>query len=134
MIKQSGFTLLEVLISLLVLAVGIAAAMQLFPHALTQSRMAAERTQSAAVATSWLNQLQGMSRPEQFFNWAANVNALHTLSQVSSVYGEYDSALYQGLGASVQQLAGSPDTYRVTFSVRMSDDRDETYVTYVTRR
>ena len=127
--RQSGFTLLEVLISLLILGVGIVATMQLFPRALTQSRMAAERTQSATVATSELTKLQGMSTPEQFLNWVSTINTMHTLSETDAAY-----AMYSGLGASMQQMPGMPDTYRVTFSVRMSDDRDETFTTYVTRR
>lgn len=131
--NKSGFTLLEVLIALLILGVGIVATMQLFPQALTQSRMAAERTQSAAVATSHLNKLQGCSSPEQFFQWLSGVNTLHTLDGVNEVYRIY-GAMYEGLGASMQQMSGMPDTFRVTFSIRMSDDRNETFVTYITRR
>lgn len=131
--RKNGFTLLEVLISLLILGIGIMAVMQLFPASLRQARAAAERTQATTTATSEFNRLQGLSSPPQFHKWVKSVNTLHTLSEINAMYEAYGS-LYEGLETNIEQIAGMPDTYRATFSVRMSDGRLETFTTYVARR
>lgn len=126
--SSGGFTLLEVLIALAILAVGIVAAMQLFPASLRQSRMAAERTAAANLANSELSRLRAIDVGNDFSSWLDR-NGLDLLSTTERAY-----ALYNGWSTTVQRTAGLSDTYRVTFSVQMLDGRRETFVTYVTRR
>jgi prepilin-type N-terminal cleavage/methylation domain-containing protein len=126
--RNGGFTLLEVLVALAILTGGIVAAMQLFPHALRQSRAAAERTAAANLANSELSRLRAIDIGHDFTSWLGR-STLDTLGHVEQAY-----ALYNGWTTTVQRIAGVGDTYRVTFSVQMFDGRRETFVTYVTRR
>ncbi len=127
--RSLGFTLLEVLIALGILGVGIIGALQMFPNAIRATRAAAERTEAAQAANTELSRIQSMSLPADFAGWVSQVNTLQTLSEAQQMY-----ALYSGIQASIQQTAGLPDTYRVTFTVNMADGRKEVFVTYVTRR
>ena len=126
--EKRGFTLIEVLIALLILTVGILAAMQLFPAALRQSRAAAERTQASQLADSQMSRLRAMDVGHDFARWVDR-NTLDTLSTTGRSY-----ALYNGWSTTVQRTGADSDTYRVTFSVQMMDGRRENFVTYVTRR
>ena len=45
--RRGGFTLLEVIVAMAILATSIVAIMQLYPHSLLQARMAAEQTITA---------------------------------------------------------------------------------------
>jgi len=126
--RNGGFTLLEVLVALAILTGGIIAAMQLFPHALRQSRAAAERTAAANLANSELSRLRALDIGHDFTSWLDR-NTLGTLAAADQAY-----ALYNGWSTTVQRTAGGGDTYRITFSVQMLDGRRETFVTYATRR
>ncbi|HRT65943.1 MAG TPA: prepilin-type N-terminal cleavage/methylation domain-containing protein, partial [Candidatus Hydrogenedentes bacterium] len=57
---RAGFTLLEVLVALAILATGILGAMQLFPASLRQTRAAAERTAAANLANSEMTRLRSL--------------------------------------------------------------------------
>ena len=124
----AGFTLLEVLVALTLLAVGILAIMQLFPQALTQSRVAAERTTVASLARTELGRVKAQGVGSQLNDWAA-VNSLKQLTAIEQSY-----ALYESWRSTVQRVGGDVDLYRVTFSVRMFDGREENFVTYVTEQ
>jgi type IV pilus modification protein PilV len=126
--RNSGFTLLEVLIALAILAIGIIGAMQLFPASLRQSRVSAERTAAANLANSELGRLRALDVGRGFSSWLDR-NTLETLSETERSY-----ALYEGWQTTIQRAVGSQDTYRVTFAVQMQDGRREIFVTYVTRR
>jgi prepilin-type N-terminal cleavage/methylation domain-containing protein len=125
---SGGFTLLEVLVALAILATGIMGAMQLFPAAMRQTHVSAERTNAANLANSELTRLRSLDMHREFLSWV-DKNTLESLSSVERAYSMYD-----GWFTTVQQAGGSSDTYRVTFSVQMMDGRRETFVTYVTRR
>lgn len=122
-----GFTLIEVVVALTILSVGIIAIMQLFPASLTQSRVAAERTVVASLAKTELGRVKAGGVGNQLEGWIAE-NALKALTEAQRAY-----ALYDGWRATVQRIGGDVELYRVTFSVRMFDGRDEDFVTYVTR-
>lgn len=126
--NNAGFTLLEVLIALVILTVGIIAAMQLFPASLRQSRLAAERTVAANLATSELSRLRAIDVGRDLGSWLDR-NTLDTLTTSERAY-----ALYSGWTTTVQRTAGLNDTYRVTFSVTMLDGHRETFVTYIAKR
>jgi Tfp pilus assembly protein PilV len=106
--------------------VGIMAVMQLFPKSLRQSRIAAERTAAATLASSQLSQLRVMNNPALIQTWIAN-NTSQTLTSIDRI-----NSLYQGWTTSVQRVTENGDTLRVTFTVKMQDGRSETFVTYVT--
>lgn len=118
---NQGFTLLEVLIALTILAVGIIAVMQLFPASLTSAREAVEDTVAAELADSKLGKVRA----------AGADRLMRGLSSIDTVYSA--SAVYAGFQSNVQRLrgAGSVGLQRVTFRVDMPDGRQETYVTYV---
>lgn len=123
-----GFTLLEVLVALTLLAIGILAIMQLFPQALSQSRVAAERTTVASLARSELGRVKAQGVGSQLSDWAV-ANALKELTTIEQSY-----ALYESWRSTVQRVGGDVDLYRVTFNVRMFDGREEKFVTYVTEQ
>jgi len=127
--SQLGFTLLEVLIALTILAVGILAVMRLFPMALVQQRRAAERTVIASLARTQLSTVRTGGVGQSLVSFLQR-NAYHTVAQAARSYTLYDS-----WRTSVTRM-GQPDVelYRVVFTVRMHDGRDEEFVTYVTER
>ncbi|HNR29254.1 MAG TPA: prepilin-type N-terminal cleavage/methylation domain-containing protein [Candidatus Hydrogenedentes bacterium] len=125
--NAAGFTLVEVIVALTILTVGIVAIMQLFPASMSQSRVAAERTVVASLAKTELGKVRAGGVGQQLQSWIAE-NALKTLTTAQQAY-----ALYEGWRASVQRIGGDVDLYRVTFSVRMFDGRDEEFVTYITQ-
>lgn len=125
---DSGFSLLEVMVALTVLAVGIIAVMRLFPASLQQSRIAAERTTVSSLANTELGRVKAGGVGNQLSEWAID-NALKTLNASEKAY-----ALYDSWRSSVQRVGGDVDLFRVTFSVQMFDGRQETFVTYVTRQ
>ncbi len=128
--SQFGFTLLEVLIALTILAVGILAVMRLFPMALVQQRRAAERTVIASLARTELSEVRtGGMGSGGVINWLQN-NAYHAVAQAAQGY-----TLYESWRSSVARMGQSDvDLYRVVFTVRMNDGREEEFVTYVTER
>lgn len=123
---QAGFTLLEIIVSLTILAVGIMAVLQLFPLAQTQARKASERTTVASLARTQLGKVKAGVVGNTLSDWAVE-NALKQLNEQERAY-----ALYDSWRSSVQRVAGDVDLFRVTFSVRLFDGSDETFVTYVT--
>ena len=127
--KQLGFTLVEVLVALTILAVGIMAVMRLFPMALVQQRRAAERTVIASLARTQLSEVRTGGVGQSLVSWLQS-NSYKVVAQAARSYTIYDS-----WRTSVTRM-GQPDVdlYRVVFTVRMHDGRDEEFVTYVTQR
>ncbi len=125
---NSGFTLLEILVALTILAVGIMAILQLFPMSLRQSQTAAERTTIASLARSELGRVRA-GGVGNFLNQWAESNTVRALTEAQKAYSLYDS-----WRTTVQRIAGEVDLYRITFVVRMFDGREEKFVTYVTEK
>lgn len=122
----SGFTLLEVIVSLTILAVGIITVLQLFPLAQTQARKATERSTVASLAQTQLGQVKAGGVGNSLNDWAVE-NALKQLNEQERAY-----ALYDSWRSSVQRVSGDVDLFRVTFSVKLFDDSEEKFVMYVT--
>lgn len=124
--NNGGFTLLEIMVALTLLAIGIIAVLQLFPQSLRQSRIAAEKTTVANLAQTELSRVRAGGVGEALNAWAAR-NAINELTSAQKAYSLYDS-----WRSSVQRIGGDLDLFRVTFSVTMFDGREEKFVTYVT--
>lgn len=121
---KPGFTLLEVLVAMAILGVGILGVMTIFPEALSQARMAAERTVTAETANSVLGQLRASGAAALFYGQVPN--DLKKFERAGGLYG---------FNTTAQRMRSSGDIYfqRVTFSVQFADDREETYVTYIAK-
>lgn len=124
--RNSGFTLLEVLVAVAILGVGIMAVMGLFPQSLRAARAAAERNAAATAAGSALSQLRALDNISEMRAWI-NKNTMDGLTAAEAVY-----AIYDDTGASITRLPGTNDVFRVTYRVKMTDGRYESFVTYVT--
>jgi prepilin-type N-terminal cleavage/methylation domain-containing protein len=133
--RTHGFTLLEVIVSLTILAVGIIAVMRLFPMALQNTHKAAEQTTVASLARMELGRARasGVYNQVSFSSWVrdwANANAAMMIQEAQRAY-----TVYSGWNTSVERVGGGMpgvDLYRVTFSVRLFDGREEKFVTYIT--
>ncbi|HPC17247.1 MAG TPA: prepilin-type N-terminal cleavage/methylation domain-containing protein, partial [Candidatus Hydrogenedentes bacterium] len=86
--SRAGFTLLEVLVALAILAMGILGAMQLFPASLRQTRAAAERTAAANLANSEMTRLRSLDIQREFLSWL-DKNTLETLAVTEQAYALY---------------------------------------------
>jgi len=122
---NAGFTLVEILVAVAILAGGIIAVMRLFPSALVQTQTAAERTTVASLARHKLGNLRAGGFGPQLEKWFQE-NALHNLTETESAYDLYDS-----LRATLHRVGGRTGLYRATFVVEMLDGRQEKFVTYV---
>lgn len=132
--QDRGFTLVEVLVSMAILAIGVVALIQMFPHAMRLSRRAAERTTVSSLAKTELGRVKAAGVGDMVGpnNWAVR-NAFKSLTSAQQAY-----SLYKGWRSSVQRTGigagGEVDLFRVTFAVELSDGREEKFVTYVTRQ
>ena len=82
--RQQGFSLLEVLIAELVLAVGVLGAALVQAHALRYSASAADQTQATFIAYDMLDRMR--ANPAGLFSYAASVSpGCHPRSAASSV-------------------------------------------------
>ena len=123
--RGGGFTLLEVLIALGILAIGIIGVMQLFPMSLINARPAAERTITSQTAHSVLGQIRASSA-EALFRDQIPLELI-LLDDANAIYN---------FSTTVEKLSGAAEVYlqRVTFTVSFSDGRSENFTTFVTRR
>ena len=147
--KTNGFTLVEVLVAMAILAIAMVALIQMFPQAMRMSRRAAEKTTVSSLAKTEMGRVKAAGVGDLIGpgNWAVR-NGIVQLGATQNVYGAVLKAdsLYKGWTATVQRTgagagagsgAGSGaevDLFRVTFSVELSNGRKEKFVTYVTRQ
>lgn len=121
--RNSGFTLLEILVALTILAVGVLAVVNMFPQALRNARIALERTSAAELADRQLSQFR-MAGAQYVLNPAVEIGVDYErdlgITVMSSAWVKQPVA--SGLETPLQ---------RVTFVVEMPDGRKETFVTYV---
>ncbi|HRK35761.1 MAG TPA: hypothetical protein PLJ47_14285 [Candidatus Hydrogenedentes bacterium] len=136
--NKEGFSPVEVLIAMGILAIGIIAVVRLFPSGLAFSRIAQERTIAAELAQSNLSRMRmagasnllGVAQAGTLYGFTAS-NSSYSLgvgdrNPVDGVVGGYASSVRRVNGSGDQALV------RVTFTVDMPDGRRENFVTYLT--
>jgi len=133
--ERRGFSPIEVLVAMAILAIGIMAIMRLFPSGLRASRIAQERTIAAELADANLGRLR-MTGASNVLG-LATASAIYGLYTASDIYldGRIDSdGVVDGYSTTVTRVAGPLEETRVriVFSVDFPDGRRENFVTYVT--
>lgn len=142
MVKQlrqnEGFSPVEVLIAMGILAIGIMAVVRLFPAGLAFSRQAQEKTIAAELAENSIARMRmagagnllAVAQSGALYGGIAAANAQYlgmgTRVDTGNIVSGYTSAIRRVNGSGEQALV------RVTFSVDMADGRRENFVTYVT--
>ncbi|MFA6243044.1 MAG: prepilin-type N-terminal cleavage/methylation domain-containing protein [Candidatus Hydrogenedentales bacterium] len=131
--ERVGFSLVEVLVSMAVLAVGIVAVTRLFPQGLRATRVAQERTIAAELADSNLARMR-MSGMDNLLG-VIRASGLYNTSAADTVYGggPNNDGIIEGYTTTVTRAGLNDRLVRVTFSVEMPDGRLENFVTYVTQ-
>ena len=105
--QESGFTIIEVLIAVMVLSVGLAAAAAMQTNAVTQSNEASRRSARSAVAEEWMEDLcSRLITPEEGRNVADLFSDNCTAGKECSDGNWYAAPVAAGSGA-----------YRVTYRV-----------------
>jgi type IV pilus modification protein PilV len=136
--KNEGFSPIEVLIAMGILAIGIMAVVRLFPAGLAFSRQAQEKTVASELAQnsfarmrmSGASNLLGIAQAGSLYGNVAAANALDLGAE-----GRVDTSnIVDGYAAAIRRVNGSGEQalVRVTYSVDMADGRRENFVTYVT--
>ena len=128
--NNEGFSVVEILIAMGILAIGIMAVVKLFPSGLGFARVAQEKSVATETAASNLSRLR--------MTGASN---LLGISQSTAMYGDVsgrldgasDNKVVGNYSASVRRIGESDDQalVRVTFSVDTPGGRRENFVTYM---
>ncbi|MGI6458793.1 MAG: type IV pilus modification PilV family protein [Candidatus Hydrogenedentales bacterium] len=133
--RQNGYSLLEVLIALSIMMIGIGGVYRLFPMSMQAARLADEKIVSSELASSRLGRLRSSGVQGVMLNFRTSPDAWDVDEHYTKVLSAADQAhaSYEGYTTILQRLQGARDVYyqRALFTVRMSDGRDETFVTYI---
>ncbi len=123
---DNGFTLLEIVIAMAVIAGGLVAVVTLFPSAQKLLTDASANTNVTNLARTELSRVRvGGAFATGIKMWMKDT-AFQMLEASASAYD-----LYQYYGSNVTRVPIGKGLYRVTFSVKLSDGREEKFVTYV---
>ncbi len=127
--QRAGFSLLETLVALVILAVGVVAILLIFPAVLDRQRVNTLRTMTTTVSQLQLNKVKAGDTDLDFHAWLEG-NRFRVLDskQPERQYIQSWVVSCQPLGEINQGL------YRVTLGLRLWDERVEYYTTYVTDR
>lgn len=134
---SAGYSLIEVLIALAILAVGIVGIMQIFPVTLRQTRVAQERTVVSQTANSMLDSVSTAGGREVFTKRGDLELAPLTEDmrdrEDESLANPDRTPLYVSRSTTAHRLPSDDDTYlqRVTVNITLPDGRVERFVTYV---
>jgi prepilin-type N-terminal cleavage/methylation domain-containing protein len=127
---RTGFTLVEVLVALTILAIGVVGVTQLFPTALRQVQQASLRTQVTQAAGSKMSAVKAFGGRALFETPAFQNPVLSGIGQIEHIYEVY---AFERFSSSVQRLNGASAMYlqRVTLHFELPGDQIESFVTYV---
>ena len=132
--NRAGFSLIEVLIAVAILLFGIAAVIRMFPLSLANTQQAAQRTVVSELADSSLNRLR-TAGGEHVWETIARLRGIYEMYLVDVTVDQFGRAghLYDNYWTSVTPMSGAQETFlqRVTFTVELPNDRQRTFVTYV---
>lgn len=128
--RRGGFTLLEALVALVILATGIVAILLVFPAALERQRTNTLRTMTATTSQTQLNRLKAGDTDDSFHAWL-ETNKLHVLNPGIEPEVNYIQSWVVSCHPMGEYNRG---LYRVTLGLRLWDNRVEYYTTYVTDR
>lgn len=134
MMAKRGFSLLEVLIAMTILAIGVIGAMKLFPMTLRQVQGAHERTVATELAEDIFARLRTSGGRNLFYSWQRII--MPPASPPPSVFNILDATdiyIYSSCTTSVSLVQGGTEVYlnRATLNVQMPDGRYERFVTYI---
>ena len=127
--NKAGFTLLETLVALVILATGIVSILLLFPIAMERHRVSTLRTMTTAIAQSQLGKLRSGDTDIDFYQWLRD-NKMKMVDATSPISQHIKSSVVSCQPAGEINLG----LYRVTIGLRLWDGRTEYYTTYVTDR
>ncbi len=126
---ECGFTLLEIVIALAVIAGGLVAVVTLFPSAQRLLTNASADTNVTNLARTELSRVRvGGAFSTGIKTWMKDT-AFQMLDTAAEAY-----ELYQYYGANVTRVPMGKGLYRVTFTVKLNDGREEKFVTYVAQQ
>ncbi len=127
--QRAGFSLLEMLVALVILAVGIVSILLIFPAVLDRQRVNTLRTMTTTVSQMQLNKVKSGDIDYDFHTWLQE-NRFRQLetTRPEQQYVQSWMVSCQPLGEINQGL------YRVTLGLRLWDNSVEYYTTYVTDR
>lgn len=127
--NRAGFTLLETLVALVILATGLLSIMLLFPIAMQRHRVNTLRTMTTTIAQTQLGSLRSGDTDLSFHQWLST-------NRLKTVAADDPTSQYIESWVVSSQAAGEIDLglYRVTIGLRLWDGRTEYYTTYVTDR
>ncbi|HOK08410.1 MAG TPA: prepilin-type N-terminal cleavage/methylation domain-containing protein [Candidatus Hydrogenedens sp.] len=128
-LRKYGFTLLEIVIALAIIAGGLVAVFALFPSALKLLTDSAADANISNLARTELSRVRVSGALSTGLNLWLKDTAFQMIETTASAY-----ELYQHYGASASRVPSGKDLYRVTFKVRLNDGREERFVTYVTEQ
>jgi len=127
--NQGGFTLLETLVALVILATGILSILLLFPIAMERHRVNTLRTMTTTIAQTQLGRLRAGDTDVNFHQWLQE-NKLKMIESTNPISQHIKSWVVSSQPAGEINLG----LYRVTIGLRLWDGRTEYYTTYVTDR
>lgn len=125
--RSAGFSLLEIVIAMAVIAGGLVAVIVLFPSAQKLMVNSAANANVTNLARTELSKVRVGGALSTGLSYWGQETTFQMLDSAESAY-----SLYQNYGSITSRVPIGKGLYRVTFRVLLNDGREERFVTYVT--